>query len=297
MKITIKTLTQTQFVFDIDETATVLDLKKAIHERESLGDPEFQKLIHAGKILVNEYTLASCKIKEGDFVVIMVNKPAEPKPATVAAPAPAAAASQAPSTSATSVAANADEATITRLTDMGFPRDQVLGALSAAFGNGDRAVEYLMNGIPSNVVEHQADPEPMDADEEVAEESTGGGEHGTGALSFLRNQAPFLQMRAAIQQNPQLLQPLLQQLGNTNPDLLHMLNNNQEEFLTLLNETAGEQPASGQVQIRATPEEKAAIDRLVALGFEKGRVIEAYFACDKDETLAANYLFDSNNWD
>lgn len=47
--------------------------------------------------------------------------------------------------------------------------------------------------------------------------------------------------------------------------------------------------------IELSAEDAAAIERLQQLGFERGMCIEAYLACDKDEQLAANYLFDSGN--
>jgi hypothetical protein len=39
-----------------------------------------------------------------------------------------------------------------------------------------------------------------------------------------------------VQANPQILQPMLHELGKANPHLLELINTNQEEFLRLINE-------------------------------------------------------------
>ncbi|EJW74606.1 hypothetical protein WUBG_14486, partial [Wuchereria bancrofti] len=72
-----------------------------------------------------------------------------------------------------------------------------------------------------------------------------------------------------------------------------------EEFVNLLNNGSvgsgggGVAPPAGeqrQVAIHVTEAERDAINRLKSMGFPEQLVIEAYFACDKNEDLAANYI-------
>lgn len=47
--------------------------------------------------------------------------------------------------------------------------------------------------------------------------------------------------------------------------------------------------------IQVTPEEKADIDEIISLGFDKNDALEAYISCDKNKELAINYLFDAKD--
>lgn len=107
-----------------------------------------------------------------------------------------------------------------------------------------------------------------------------------------------------------MLEPILQQVGAGNPQLAALIGQNHEQFLQLLSED-GDNDAPlppGAQAISVTEEERAAIERvssdaityfihtnmiqLVLLGFPRDQAIQAYFACDKNEELAANFLFD-----
>lgn len=193
---------------------------------------------------------------------------------------------------------------ITEMMAMGFGRAEVESAMRATFNNPERAVEFLLSGgVPP-----EADfgvPAALSGSE--SDGGVGGGSDASGADFVAQLQAwpQFQQMRQLVQSNPQLLPQLLQQLGRANPTLLSSIQSNEERFLSFLNAPAGASTASEEssgeeggggaaagmpAQIRVTEHEKESIDRLKALGFPEHLVIQAYFACDKNEVAAANFL-------
>ncbi|XP_074591311.1 putative ubiquitin receptor RAD23a [Curcuma longa] len=219
------------------------------------------------------------------------------------------------------------EQTIIQLLEMGggnWDRETILRALRAAYNNPERAVEYLYSGIPATAeIALPGDHFPSSVvSAEGADVAAAGplsrvpnssplnmfpqgnnseGGAGGGSLDFLRNSQQFLALRAMVQANPQILQPMLQELSKQNPQLLRLIQEHHAEFLQLINEPIEglegdlfDQPDQDEMPhtINVTPEEQEAIERLEALGFERARVIEAFLACDRNEQLAANYLLE-----
>ncbi|XP_017062807.2 UV excision repair protein RAD23 homolog A [Drosophila eugracilis] len=248
--------------------------------------------------------------------------------------------------------------TVLSMVEMGYPREEVERAMVASYNNPERAVEYLVNGIPAEeeVIynDEATNPSAIDSGPQTASALSVGRvvESNSDPFEFLRNQPQFLQMRSLIYQNPHLLHAVLQQIGQTNPALLQLISENQDAFLNMLNQpiesesesndtlprvsnprrssilaetenllslesegaVASERSAAGSsvVQtganveneelelppavstIRLNRQDQDAIERLKALGFPEALVLQAYFACEKDEELAANFLLSSS---
>ncbi|KAI9300250.1 hypothetical protein BJ944DRAFT_209390 [Cunninghamella echinulata] len=195
------------------------------------------------------------------------------------------------------------EQVIQNMMEMGFERDQINRALRASYNNPDRAVEYLFNGIPESVErEFQSNQQQQQEEGETTpaantnvqtptspnttqqsqnlftqaaaaqqQQQQQNQQQSAGSVDFsqLRNTAQFQQLRQLVQTNPAMLQPLLQQLGQSNPELLRVINSDPQGFLQALMEgaeeddgtNAGGVPQGSQV-IQVTQEEKEAIDRV-----------------------------------
>jgi UV excision repair protein RAD23 len=345
-------------------------------------------IISQGKILKDDTTLKDNNVTDKGFCVVMAIKKKKPAPepanattvtttaeqppsteapppsnttaATAAQqqptstppapPAPAAATEAVNYSTAASelVTGEALEHKIAGIVEMGFPREEVVKAMRAAFNNPERAVEYLMTGIPEGLVAppvaappaagggdgqaQQAAAVPVVSEQPFnmfAPAPAGGAPAAAagGPLAHLRSNPQFQALRALVQQQPELLQPMLQELGRNSPALLEQINANQQEFMAMLNEPiegggdmasmlqqmlmaggggggggmggddddggeGGELP-EGAIQIELTQEEIDAVARLESLGFPRAACIEAYLICDKNEALAANYLLEN----
>ena len=127
-------------------------------------------------------------------------------------------------------------ATVQQLVDMGFPADQVRTALRAAFNNPERAVEYLMTGIPEQAASAVQAAGPSAGANAGANAI---GDETANTLEALRNHPQFDALRQLVQSNPAALPAVLQQIGAQSPELLQLIHQNQDRFVQMLNEPIG----------------------------------------------------------
>eukprot|EP00299_Pterocystis_sp_00344_P015617 c780_g1_i1.p1 GENE.c780_g1_i1~~c780_g1_i1.p1 ORF type:complete len:341 (+),score=70.06 c780_g1_i1:42-1025(+) len=325
MLVVFKTIAGQIINLDLQPNMSVDDIKAILLKNHSL---DVDKLIHQGKVLAGPSLVSELDIKEGHQVIMMLKKvaakptpatptptPVQPAPVTpvpstpVPAPQPVTPVSAQPATPTTPLTSTADmvvgpelQATIQQMCDMGFEREQCIRALRAAYNNPDRAMQYLLDGIPENL-QHQPAPaaaapasHPTPATPPAfaqlgQDDEEGEGEEGAwaGTPQQLADLERILMM---IRQNPQATQAILQQVGQQRPDLLQVIAQNQGRISSLL-ESA--EPAETVIHLSAADRE--AVDRLMQLGFTERQVLEAFLACDRDESLAANYLFENQGDD
>jgi len=329
MKITIKNLKQVTFVVEVPSAeSTVLDLKKEIEKSQNF-DAEQMKLLFLGVILDNTKKLADYKIEEGATIILMMSKVKvknnpQQQPDQKVNPQSNEEKKEEkqeqkqeekqeqkqeekkPEQKPQESDENKYAAQIASLIDMGFEKSQAEAAIKAAHGQINLAVDYLYNGIPEGVNDNL--PFMEGEGEEAGEE---GGEEDP-----LKKTASIAKI--ICQNDPTKLTNLLQNIHQNDPDLFAIINEREEEFKNLLEQPVNEEDirnyrsfqhemglgggelgghghgqGHGTLNLNLTPEDRVVINRLKDLGnFNEADVIQAYIACDKNEEMAANYLFE-----
>ena len=261
MKLKLKNLKQQEFDIEIEsEQKTVKDLKLEI-EKVYGFDANLMKLLHNGMILEDAKTLEDYKIKEGNVIIMMATKkkvvePPKPQPNPEEKP------QEQPKNDTSNQNKPDYTEKINSLVEMGYEKEKVEKAINAAGGSIDIAIEYLNS---DNI------PEPSQNNQNI-----GGGNNnvpGTGNIpEELRNEASIMKV-----------------LCMNNPEKITSLLNIFKELQQLQQELRRPQGPS----IRLTKEESDAVKRLQSLGnFSQAEAVQAYLACDKNEEMAANFLFE-----
>ncbi|ODV77297.1 UV excision repair protein Rad23 [Suhomyces tanzawaensis NRRL Y-17324] len=341
MQIIFKDFKKQKIPIEVELSDSVLATKEKLGAEKGV-DASQLKFVYSGKVLQDDKTLEEVKVKEGDSIIFMISKAKKATPAPAAEPAAPAApaatstteATDAPSGSgdASSDAPNSAlaqgserEATIANIMEMGYERSQVEAALRAAFNNPHRAVEYLLTGIPESLqappaASAVAPPPEYSQDADVSrDEDDHHGENLFEAAAAAQAQGQDLDggasgdaelggddmemLRAALQSDPELMQPLLERLAQSNPQIAALIQQDPAAFIRTFLGAGGddlgfeiegedaEGAAEGQVRIPLTEQDQNAVERLCELGFERDIVIQVYLACDKNEEVAADILF------
>lgn len=327
---------------------------------------ENQKLIFSGKILSDDKTMGEYEIKEKDFLVVMVSKPKVKKPAEApaaeapakeaAATTPAAATpaaeeakpteatesvpentgtSAVPSTPAPSeplqagsfLAGSELETAMNSIVEMGFPRHDVQRAMRMSFNNPDRAVEYLMNGLPEEPAPSRptavapgtpATPSPAPApqagsvppprsgnlfEQAAAMQGGAGAPEGEGlfpedsqgrqVIDFGSPQT-LQQLRMLLEQNPAALQPLVQALVQSNPQLAEAISQDPEGVLRMLagEGLEGEDSLDIPTLQQLGDEDRTQVEQMISMGIPESKAIESFFMCGRNLEMAVQYYFE-----
>lgn len=292
--VNMKPLKGDTFQVEIDGEATVAALKAKVAEMKAEFPAATQKLIYSGKILADDSVIKSHDIKPDGFIVVMVTK---------ATPAPAAAPAAAPTPAATPTPAAAPQ-----------PAAATGGAAAMAAALGGAAQPQL----PQVILDMKNSPRFKELTMVVAQNPR-----------ILERMLPALgqqwpQLLSAIQDNMEgfvrwlvqeaASQAMLAQLANNPnvpPELQQAIQQNPAAVAALLQRAGagglgglgggaggggeggapGGAPGGGRpVPVQISPEDEAAIGRLTEMGFERNMAAQAYFACEKNEELAANFL-------
>lgn len=307
MKLTIKTLKQVEYKLDVEsQKITVKQLKDEIQRVHSF-DAEAMKLLFNGTILENDKTLEEYKI-DNDFVLIMMNpkvkiteksSDSQSSPPSQTQPAQTQPNQTQSQTQSQTSPKNSPsyETEISSLVEMGFERKNAENAIKAAQGNIDLAVEFLYNGIPERLP--------------AGNSNANFGNNNISNVNVSPVQKVASIVKVICSRDPSALQVILQNIQQNDPNLFQQIKDNEAEFKELLTKPLDDNDmqcflqynreieggesggASSGNRIRLSKEDEEAIKRLMELGnFDKADVLQTYFACEKNEEMAANMLFE-----
>ena len=293
MKLTLKNLKQVKYNVELEsEKNSIKDLKNEIEKVHGF-DSNVIKLLLNGKVLEDSKTIEDYQIKSDNIIIMMNTKP-KPKAQNVE--------------SKKEEEPKKEEEKLNKVEEQPKKEEEKI--------NKEEEQSKKEEEQPKKEEESQKEKE-----QENKSNSTGNsGNTGNVRLPMeLRRNASMI--KVLCRDNPEKIFVILDNLKARNPALLNKIKEHEEEFKSLLvspinqqdidsyklmeedvkalsiprEREEGEEGEGGEggIKISLSPEELQAVNRLKELGdFNENEILQAYFACDKNEELAANYLFE-----
>ena len=305
MKVILKNLKQVQYTLELEsDKVTIKDLKIEIEKKHGF-DSNLIKLLHNGKVLEDTKTLEEYQIKDENVIIMMNTKPkAKENPPPAEQPKTEPPKNIEPPKKEEEEPKQNYSEQIKSLVDMGYEKEKVEKAINASKGNIDLAIEFLTSGnIPEASSNNQQNQQSQNQSQNQPSTTN------SRLPMELRRNASLI--KVLCKDNPEKIFDILNTLKQRNPALLNKIKEHEGEFKNLLVSPISQEDIdnfklieedirgiSGQggrrprVEIPLTQEEVQAVNRLKELGFNEDEAIQAYLACDKNEELAANYLFE-----
>ena len=294
MKLTLKNLKQNEFPIEVESDKITVEQLKVLIENKYEFDSKFIKLLHSGVVLENAKTLEEYKIKDNNVIIMMSlkkkEKPQEKQEIKEDIQKPK---EEPPKNEAKDESKYTEQ--INALVDMGYEKDKVEKAIKAANGSIDLAIEFLN----SDTI-----PEPK---QENSNQQQGSSNYVPGPVNPNlpeKKKKNAIIIKILCKDNPERISSILNNIKNKSPELFELIKRYEQDFKNLLVSpitqedinifnTFDQEMRRPGATIKLTREESLAVKRLQDLGnFSQAEAVQAYLACDKNEELAANFLFE-----
>lgn len=303
LKIFVHTMSGKKHAIEISPQKTIKQLKTRIDTDLKLGLAARQKLIYSGKILKNNQTIKDCKIKENDFLVVMLSKKKKVKKSKK---------EDSPVLAATSNSENKE-------TSLSHPTSASTQPASTSQSSTSTSEYTLSTSEPSLSTTTSSSDSKESKDYITTSEASSsassnlvmGSEYESMVANLMNLGFPHGKVVAALRasfHNPDraaeylftgipenIQQSTMSNSGSSGSSGSGRPQVNQRQ--QMLAQAGGMSVSTGDRSVMSTliTEEQTSVDSLCDLGFSRENVIEAYRICDNDAQLAAHYLFQHDN--
>ena len=314
MKLTLKNLKQAKYNVELEsEKNTIKDLKNEIEKVHGF-DSNVIKLLLNGKVLEDSKTLEDYQIKSENIIIMMNTKP-KPKEQNVE-PKKEEQQQKKEEEQQKKEEENQKKEEENQKKEEEKPKKEEKEPKKEE----EQSKKEEENPKKEEEQTKKEEDSQKEKEQENKPNSTGNNENKENIRLPMELRRYASMIKVLCRDEPEKIFDILDNLKARNPALLNKIKEHEEEFKSLLvspinqqdldfyklmeedvkalsiggfSQERGGEEGRGEIKIHLSPEELQAVNRLKELGdFNENEIVQAYFACDKNEELAANYLFE-----